>query len=420
MLKKVPVVQVRIGMFLHGLEGGWLKHPFWRTRFLIRTPAQLAQLQASGVRECWIDLSQGDDVAGTPTPPAAELPANPPAVVAAAAVSFNDELAHAERVISRAHEAVKSLMHDARLGRAIDKHDCLPVVEEITQSIVRHHGALISLLRLKRCDDYSYLHSVAVCALMVSMGRELHLPADEVRHAGLAGLVHDIGKASLPAELLQKPALLTQAEFALMKTHAEQGHALLAACGLPPAALDVCLHHHERLDGSGYPHGLADGQISMMARMGAICDVYDAITSNRPYKAAWNPAEAIARMASWRGQFDPALFSAFVRCLGLYPTGPLVRLDSGRLAVVLEQNPGALSAPVVRAFFCTERRTRISPQRLDLACPQSVDFIVSRESAEAWPVGNTDSLWSNGYATRVFGAGGAASARSGSLDGITG
>jgi putative nucleotidyltransferase with HDIG domain len=419
MLKKIPVAQVRIGMFLHGLEGGWLKHPFWRSRFLIRTRAELAQLQASGVRECWIDPTRGDDVGAVSAPAAPRLP-EPPVAVASANVRFIDELALAERVIDRAQHAVRGLLDDARLGRAIDKQHCLPVVEEVTQSIVRHHGALISLLRLKHCDDYSYLHSVAVCALMVALARELHLPPDEVRLAGLAGLVHDIGKAPLPPELLRKPGPLSPDEYALIKTHAEQGHALLAASGLPAEALDVCLHHHERLDGNGYPHGLAEGQISLMARMGAICDVYDAITSNRPYKAAWNPAEAIARMASWRGQFDPAVFSAFVRCLGLYPTGSLVRLNSGRLAVVMEQNPGALSEPVIRVFFCTERRTRISPLRLDLACPQAQDFIVSRESADEWPVGTTDALWGHGYATRAFGAGAELPAQTTSHDGVTG
>jgi HD-GYP domain-containing protein (c-di-GMP phosphodiesterase class II) len=438
--KKIPISQLRVGMFLHGLEGNWLDHPFWRNKFLIRKEAELDKLRASGLTECWIDPSKGEDVT-VPVPelalaeagdagPAAPATAFAPAAPAAAApperpagadlaappsgrtpTDFVAELNSAALVIDRARVVVTELMDRARLGQAVDAERCIEVVDEITDSIARNHGALISLLRLKRHDDYSYLHSVAVCALMVSLARELHMGEAEVRLAGMGGLVHDVGKSVMPTDILLKPGKLTDEEFAVMKTHPERGHALLKVGQLPPEALDVCLHHHERMDGKGYPHGLAGEAISRYARMGAICDVYDAVTSSRPYKNPWDPAEAIARMASWEGHFDPALFSAFVRCLGMYPTGSLVRLQSDRLAVVLEQNPGAMSDPVVRVFYCTVKRQRISPEKLDLASAQAQDFIVSRESAADWPVGNIEALWSHGHAGRILGTGGAQAGR---------
>ena len=151
--------------------------------------------------------------------------------------------------------------------------------------------------------------------------------------------------------------------------------------------------HHEKVDGSGYPHKLAGDQISLLARMGAVCDVYDAITSNRPYKAAWDPAASIARMAQWTGHFDPPIFKAFVVSLGIYPVGTLVKLHSGRLAVVIDQNPGRLTAPRVKVFFSTRSNMPIELRELDLAQESSNDKIVSREDPATWGFTHLNELW---------------------------
>jgi putative nucleotidyltransferase with HDIG domain len=257
-------------------------------------------------------------------------------------------------------------------------------------------------------DDYSYMHSVAVCALMISLARQLGMDEAGCRVAGLAGLLHDIGKAVMPLEVLNKPGRLTEPEFAIMRSHPVRGHQLLLdGKGCSEATLDVVLHHHERMDGTGYPHRLADEGITQLARMGAVCDVYDAITSNRPYKAGWDPAESIARMASWKGHFDSGLFSAFVRSLGIYPTGSLVRLESGRLAVVLEQNPASLVAPVVKVFFSTKSQMPITAERLDLAQRGCTDRIVGRETREPGRFERLEELWVEPDTLRRFRAGSA-------------
>ena len=161
------------------------------------------------------------------------------------------------------------------------------------------------------------MHSVAVCALMLSQGRELGIRGEELRQAGMAGMLHDLGKAFIPLEILNKPGKLTDEEFTLVKTHPARGHALLQEAGAASATvLDVCLHHHEKVDGSGYPHGLSGAQISTVARMGAVCDVYDAVTSDRPYKAGWDPGEALRRMVQWKGHFDPQALQALVKAVG--------------------------------------------------------------------------------------------------------
>ncbi|SHM96464.1 HD-GYP domain-containing protein [Phytopseudomonas punonensis] len=403
MLKKIPTQAVRVGMFIQGFDGNWLSHPFWKSRFVIEDAEDLARVRQSGVSGVWIDISKGLDVAASPgaASPAAlvavEAPQVPPAVpepVPVQTCSVRDELQRATKLINRSKKAVTELFQEARLGNAINVEGCMPLVADISESLARNSSALLGLARLKHKDEYTYMHSVAVCALMLSLARQLGLDEERAREAGLAGLLHDVGKMAMPLEVLNKPGSLTDAEFAIMRGHPQCGYAMLLAAGsLPATALDVCLHHHEKYDGSGYPDKLAGEEISLLARMGAVCDVYDAITSNRPYKQAWNPAESLARMAQWTGHFDTHVFHALVRSVGIYPLGSLVRLESGRLGVVVDLLPGKLTTPVVRVFFSAKSKTAITQQELDLSRPGANDRIVGREDPAEWGFSNLDDFW---------------------------
>ncbi|MEN3371931.1 HD-GYP domain-containing protein [Dechloromonas sp. ZS-1] len=403
MLKKIPVEQLRLGMHLQAFCGAWLEHPFWRTKFVLTDPRDLALVRESAIREVWIDIAKGKDV---DTPESAHSPDAAPSAddfpqpeieqepdpAATVPSSFSDEVKRASRIVSKGREAVVSMFQEARMGKAIEAEAAAPLVEEISNSVMRNPGALISLARLKTADDYTFMHSVAVCALMIALARQLGLDEKQTRDAGMAGLLHDLGKAMIPLEVLNKPGKLTDAEFDLVKTHPEEGYKLLLeGKDVSEVVKDVCLHHHEKVDGSGYPKRLNGETMSLFAKMGAVCDVYDAITSNRPYKAGWDPAESIKRMAEWKGHFDPMVFQAFVKSLGIYPIGSLVRLESGKLGVVIEQGEQSLLKPKVKVFFSTRAQAYITPEVIDLA--RSPEKIAAREDAAKWGIKDVDRWW---------------------------
>lgn len=403
MLKKIAVTQLRLGMYIHELCGSWIDTPFWQTSFLLQDQSALDKINASRIGEAWIDTERGRDVnesvpgqTAALAAPAAAPPTPRPAFRAVAATAMADELRQAAKIVGKSRDAVCSMFNEARMGRAVDAENAMPLVEEIASSVMRNPGALIGLARLKTADDYTYMHSVAVCALMIALARQLGLDDEKTREAGLAGLLHDIGKMAVDSAILNKPGKLSDQEFTAVKEHPLAGYnMLLEARGVGPIPLDVCLHHHEKLDGSGYPERLSGDAISLYARMGAVCDVYDAITSDRPYKQGWCPAESLRRMAEWsKGHFDEHVLQSFVKSVGIYPVGTLVRLTSGRLAVVVEQQAAkSLLTPKVRIFYSTRSMSYIPPELVDLAIPGSKEKIVSREDAARWGLQDINRYW---------------------------
>lgn len=408
----IPISELRTGMYVRRLGGSWLDHPFLRGSFLLTDPADILAIVEAGIQEVWIDPEKGtppgaaEPAAAGPCdtqPPSAE-PANASAADAASGApqhrharkhgaSMASEVARAQRICQAAKSQIMDMFEEARLGKAIDPSTTLPLVDEITASVQRQPVALISVARLKTHDDYTYLHSVAVCALMLTLARQIGLDAHETRMAGLSGLMHDLGKAAMPTEILNKPGRLTDAEFEVMRAHPVAGAQMLADGGAAAEVQDVALHHHERVDGNGYPHALCGDQISRLARMAVICDVYDAVTSNRAYKAPWNPAGAMRQMAQWEGHFDKAIFNAFVKSVGIYPVGALVRLASKRLAVVVEPGTQSLLKPKVRVFFSLRTNEPITLQIIDLAAADCGDSIVGPEDPGQWKFSNLDELW---------------------------
>ncbi|WP_296257896.1 MULTISPECIES: HD-GYP domain-containing protein [unclassified Pseudomonas] len=398
MLRKIAVSDLTLGMYIHEFCRPRTHDPFWTLHVEreLRDEEVLQRIQASA-REVWIDTRRGK----SPTAQVQILAVASRSVRAsdAAPASMERELAHAKMICGRAKQAVMVMFTDARMGRAMNIQDVDLLVEEISTSVMRHPHALISLSRLKTCDEYTYMHSVAVCALMVALARQMDLSEEQVREAGVAGLMHDVGKMMIAPAILNKPDRLTFDEYETMKYHPQAGLQILQGCQQVTATVrDVCLHHHEKVDGSGYPHGLKGEEISLFARMGAVCDVYDAVTSDRPYKKGWNAAQSIREMASWKGHFDETIFQHFVKTVGIYPVGALVRLRSERLGVVVEQGENSLLQPKVKVFLSIRTLLPFEPHIVDLANPDEQDAIVKFELAEEWGVQDVEKMWAGAAA----------------------
>lgn len=380
-------------MYIHEINGNWLELPFWRTSFKLDNEKDLDKLLTCRCDEIWIDTSKGMDILGaeetidSPTDP----PVNPiieeaprPVKKKIVPVSLAEELDSAKKIHTSAKTIVKTMFNDVRMGNAFEIEEATALVEEVNQSIERNPNALLSLVRLKNADEYTYLHSVAVCMLMVALAKQLHLSEDQIRQAGLAGLLHDVGKMAVPSGVLNKVDKLTDDEFNVIKQHPQRGWEILKSCyQVSDIALDVCLHHHERIDGRGYPDKISGEALTLFARMGSVCDVYDAISSDRCYKKAWGPAESIHKMASWQaGHFDETVFHAFVKTIGIYPNGSLLKLKSGRLGVVIEQSRKNLITPIIRVFFSTRANAHIPIEIVDLS--KSTDSIENIEDPVKW------------------------------------
>lgn len=311
MRKRIRLHQVRVGMFIEEMEGSPRPLPRYSGRFLVTSAADIDRMLRSHVMSVIIDTRKGLDVDRDTRPPNVFDPARFETQLKTRFTAA--EIALARKTIEETKPHIRSVLSRAQMERVFNLDAATKAVEQVMLETTTNAGALIGIAKLKRMDEETFLHSLAVSALMITFGRTLGLDDDTIRHLGLGGLVHDLGKMALPVTLLRKAGQLSSAEFAIIRTHPERGHQLLAnTAGMPPQVLDICLYHHEKFDGSGYPRGLAGEHIPYAARIASICDVYDALTSVRPYKRAFSQAEATDVMLRSRNQFDPELLRTFV------------------------------------------------------------------------------------------------------------
>jgi putative nucleotidyltransferase with HDIG domain len=388
--------EVRLGMYVRGFGGSWFDHPFWRARFVLKTADDVDKVRQSGVPHVIIDEALGLSLAPTanPTERSGGLPLPPSRKPLPKSPLWDQdgkerdrfERHRAKALLTRSTKILRAAFTDVRLGRAVRMDEVSGIVDDVLESIDRSPRTLLEILRLKQKDEYTYMHSVAVCTLMVNAARHMGKSFAETHDYGLAGLLHDLGKMGVSETILNKAGKLTQAEYVVMKDHPEHGFRILSqAPNMPEMALDVCRHHHEKMDGSGYPFGLPGDGISDAARLGAICDVYDAMTSERVYKGACAPVEAVTEMAAWHGHFDPALLFTFMQSIAVFPPGMLVRLRSNRLALVLE-NKRRSSRPRVLAFYATGARDFVKPEVVVIEDSLVNDSIVATARPEEWGI----------------------------------
>lgn len=311
MKKRVRLHELRVGMFVERVEGAPSKQGPLRDNYVISSPKELRQLMQCHAMSAIIDLDRGCDTGDGPSAPSSKGQAELEEELLQHYSS--EEVAQAKSTIAKAVPNIRQMMGAARENAAFDLEMASVATADIMASAADNAGALIGLAKLKQVDEGTFLHSLSVAALMITFGRALGLDETMVRELGMGGLVHDIGKTVIPLNVLQKGDKLTNTEFSIIRSHPQRGYAILKRSGpIPESVLAICLSHHEKFDGGGYPQGLAGHKIPYVARIASICDVYDALTTVRPYKAAWTKAEALEKMLASRGHFDLALLRAFI------------------------------------------------------------------------------------------------------------
>ena len=396
MLKRVETSALALGMYIRKLEGSWFKHPFWKSRFVLEEQWMLEVLQGSAVRFVTIDTERGLDSKPDPDAAPARIPgsigtaaaapraalARPaPTPFAAARLATVREFGTARKIADRHSKVVSRVFLEARLGRGISARNVDPLIDDIYASVQRNLYAFNGLLRCREDSEETYRHALATSALMIALARQMNLSPMATREAGMAGLLMDIGGGQDNADAPPPVDVTVDGSFEAAgdprSQHVLVGHALLKAAGdIPDSVLKVCLRHHERLDGSGYPHQLPGDAIDQMSRMAAICDSYDLLVAGTNGNGGLDPAEAIRHLGEYGEGLDPEIMVHFLEMLGIYPIGAFVELRSGRLAMVVDEDQVERTLPTVYTFWSRPLNKRLKGDVIELAQCYGADEIV--------------------------------------------
>jgi uncharacterized domain HDIG len=356
MQQRVKRQNLKPGMYVvsHGL--GTFDNPLVRVDKPILAPADINLLVPVEVEDVTIDTSVNISLLGQVRPVGVPI-----------TTGLADELPIARRLYADALGHVRSFVDDVRRGTDIDYRKATPLVENFIESVFRNETAAVTLFKLRGFDEYTYTHSINVSILAVLLGKHLELDKPTLLRLGLAGMYHDVGKAKIAENILNKPGKLTAAEFKIMQGHTLEGYKIMAAQeDVDQDILRAVVEHHERHDGSGYPRGLTDEQVGRFSRIISVVDVYDALTSRRVYKDAMAPAKALGMMYQWREKdFPHQAIESFIRCIGVYPVGSFVKLSGGEYGIVATANPLKPTKPEIKIIMDAKMRPQI-PRALDL------------------------------------------------------
>ncbi|MBI5753183.1 MAG: HD-GYP domain-containing protein [Hydrogenophilales bacterium] len=387
--EKIDAAYLQTGMFVAELDRPWLDTPFLFQGFLIETDEQIAELR----QYCQYVLVDPLRSIGWNPPHKTPAPKEAPLLSLALAenpdgpfarnlnrypdrAQLEEEMPRAKELHRQAEQAVQQLFEALQQHGATDLDRAHEVMDGMVESIICNPDALALLSRVKRASSYVYARSVSVAINMLLFGRHLGFPRDHMHLLGAAGLLLDVGTIKVPSEILSKNGQLTPEEYEMIKRHVQSGLDMLRESkGVSEKLLSIVAFHHEREDGSGYPHGLRGAEIGVPGKMAAIVDCYDALTSERPYARSFTPYDALQHLYGWREHlFHTELVEQFVQCLGIYPVGSLVELNSGEVAVVLAHNRVRRLKPRVLAILDAAKQPYGAPVPLDLlTAPKLVD-----------------------------------------------
>ncbi|OMH32631.1 HD-GYP domain-containing protein [Motiliproteus sp. MSK22-1] len=378
MIKKVHVKELQKGMFVSAIDRHWFDTPFPTHRFRIKSKHQIEQLrkccqyvsidtEKSTVIDSDSDISQLRSSTKTLAKEAIKPPAEKNEK-RAAQKQWKEELNQCKTLYLESRTVLNNVLKDVRLGRSLNTEKTKEVIQSLTISIVRHPDSMLFLAQLKEKGYDLAQKSVNVCILTLTFARHIGIPKNKLEAIGLGALLHDIGMVHVPKDILSKRHSLTPSDRKLLKMHPKFGLDIMAkAMDLPEEVREIVAAHHERMDGSGYPKGLKDRQISLFARMVAITSVYEAMTRERYYKTAVSPSRALQTLYNLRHKsLDPRLVEKFIQALGVYPVGCLVKTNDGKIAIVKAASETNRSRPVLQLLLDSKLNHYKEASYLDL------------------------------------------------------
>jgi HD-GYP domain-containing protein (c-di-GMP phosphodiesterase class II) len=344
MKRRIPVEELQFGMYVGGLDRPWLGTSFLYQGFVLRTRQELDDLKRH-CREVYIDTEKADPGGLTPAPPgqaaagAAGLPGTG-LIVYRERVEPKAEWPNARESLKGGQAALEDVFKNVRAGSMLESTQARAAVGSMTASMLRNPDALVLFAAMRERGGYQLERAVDVSVYMIAFARFLGMSEQDIELAGLVGLLQDIGMLELPLAMLQKAGRLEPAEYKIIRSHVARGSEILAKpSGLPSAVATLAALHHERYDGSGYLRGLKGAALGVIGAIAGIVDTFDALTVKRPYAEAMSPSNALNLLFRTRGRtFHPVLVEQFIRCIGNFPVGSIVELNSGEVGVVIAQN----------------------------------------------------------------------------------
>lgn len=333
----IPVSGLKIGMYVCELDRPWLDTPFILQGFKITSMEEIETISAhcefvyvESTEDGWLEADER----------ALLNKSHEPKKIYQNTSTNQQEYSRAASIHERSKQLTRSFMDDVRLGRAIDIKEVKTTVSESVSSILRNPDAMLWMSKIRKKDDYTAEHSLNVGLLAITFGRHLGASEEDLNKLGLCGMLHDVGKMRTPLEILNKEGALDDQELKRMRLHAQHGRdILMAQDGLDHSTVDVAYSHHESLDGTGYPRKIKASGITDFTRIITLCDVYDAVTSERVYKKGRSSLDALKVLYQNKGsKFDDKLVTEFISCIGLYPPGSVVELQNGSVGIVISTN----------------------------------------------------------------------------------
>jgi len=379
MIKKVKVNDLQLGVFIHDFNCDWGEGNIYIEKMLIRDLRIIEIIKSWGIEEVYIDTERGRDITqpnkarphtavftktetvqnGTPKRDAGPSPSPIP---------FAIEARNAIKLRRDAVKVIKDTIARINEGKSPNIELTYELAGRMQSSLKRNRDALLLLTRIRKKDEYTLYHSISVSSLLLNFCDYRGIPEKQTLDLAVGALFHDIGKTRVANAILNKPSKLSPSEFNEMKRHVEFSVDILRdARNLPLECYDIALHHHERIDGTGYPHGLKQEKIGFGAQLTAICDVFDAITSARCYKEALGTVNGLKTVYEESGShFNKEYAHDFIRCMGVYPVGTCVRLEDGKIGLIAERTSD-MQKPIVKVFRDERRKERFKPFLINLS-----------------------------------------------------